>query len=108
MRKGDSAILKMEKALCAGREKDETAYPCTVLQYDEKKECIYFVLDKGSLTTLSLDAVYECRVQSGEMSVRCVGRVKERYRSEWGQVFKFEIKNGFYKINIKPVDKQMT
>lgn len=101
MRKGDSAVLCMKKTLRVGDVLAEGVYAGKVLQYDEKEECIYFQLESGNLTELSLDAIYECNIQTEKGQLNCTGRIKERYRGIAGKTFKFEIENGFYKINLK-------
>lgn len=101
MRRGDSATLYMKKTLRAGDRLDEGIYSGEVLRYDEKKECIYFRLEPGKLTELSLDAIYECKIETEKERLNCTGRIKERYCGAAGKIFKFEIENGFYKINLK-------
>lgn len=101
MRQGDSAALYMKKLLRAGDALDDDVYSSAVLQYDEKEECIYLRLESGRLTDLSLDAIYECKIQTEKEQLHCTGRIKERYRGVAGKTFKFEIENGFYKINLK-------
>lgn len=101
MRKGDNATLKMRKILCVQGSMDERVHLATVLQYDEKKEYIYFLLKEGKLTDLILDAIYECQIQTEKEHLNCTGRIKERYCGKEGKIFKIEIENGFYKINLK-------
>ena len=101
MQKGNSATLYMKKVLRVGDTLSESAHVGVVLQYDEKEECIYFLLESGKLTELSLDAIYECKIQTEKEQLHCTGRIKERYRGMAGKTFKFEIENGFYKINQK-------
>lgn len=101
MKKGDNATLNMKKTLRVGDALDESIYSSVVLQYDEKTECIYFRLESGKLVQLSLDAIYECSIQTEKEQLQCTGRIKERYRGIEGNTFKFEIENGFYKINLK-------
>jgi len=101
MKKGDSAALCMKKTLRAVDAMDERVYESVVLHYDEKTECIYFQLESGKLTELSLDAIYECSIQTEKEQLDCTGRIIERYRGIAGKTFKFEIENGFYKINLK-------
>ena len=101
MRKGDSATICMKKLFRAGDTFDENVYSSEVLQYGEKEECIYLRLQSGRLTDLSLDAIYECKIQTEKGRLHCTGRIKERYRGVTGKTFKFEIENGFYKINLK-------
>ena len=101
MRKEDVAVLHMKKTLRVGEVMDQGVYSAAVLQYDGKKECIYFRLETGKLTDLSLDAIYECRIRTEKEELRCTGRIRERYRGTFGKTFLFEIENGFYKINLK-------
>jgi len=101
MRKGDSATLYMKKALRVGDILDECVYSAVVVKYDEQAECIYFRLESEQLVQLSLDAIYECRVQTEREQLQCTGRITERYQGIEGKTFKFEIENGFYKINLK-------
>lgn len=108
MKKVDSVELKMKKALCTGAKIDEHTFVCELLRYDSKRENLYFEVETSDLTMFSLDAIYECKLQSGVSILECTGRIKERYCQGNKKVIKFEIENGFYKNNIKLVDKQMT
>lgn len=101
MRKGNHAKIYLKKMLCAGALLNEREHIATVLQYNEKKECIFLLLETGKLAELSLDAIYECEIQTEEGGISCTGRIVERYCGAVGKIFKFEIENGFYKINIK-------
>ena len=101
MKKGDSVELKMQKILCSGGKIDTNSYHCIVSCYNKKEECIYLVLQSNELNKLSLDAVYKCEVQTAGANINCTGRIKERYCGKEGNILKFHIKNGFYKINIK-------
>ena len=101
MRKGDVAVLHMRKTLRVGAVLDESVYSGVVLQYDNRKECIYLRLETGKLTDLSLDAIYECKIRTEKEELSCTGRIRERYRGASGKTFIFEIENGFYKINLK-------
>ena len=108
MKKVDSVELKMKKALCAGAKIDEHTFVCELLRYDSKRENLYLEVVTFDLTMFSLDAIYECKLQSGLSILECTGRIKERYCQGNKKVIKFEIENGFYKNNIKLVDKQLT
>ena len=101
MKKGDHASLYIKKVLRVGMEQDERVHTATVLEYDEKNECIFFALESGKLTDLSLDAIYECKILTDQVRQECTGRIRERYSAETGKTFKFDIENGFYKINLK-------
>jgi len=105
MKQGSVATLWMKKALGATAVLDDKIYDCKVLLYDGKQECIYLVLENDLLPAISLDGIYECRVNQAEEQVLCTGRVRERYENQFGKILKFEIENGFYKINLKSVDK---
>ena len=106
MKKGSKAELLMQKMLHADMEVSQKKYFCEILMYDMEQECIYLVLEDDLLSTVSLDAIFECKIKDAEEGqICCTGRVKERYIDENGQILKFKIENGFYKINIKSVDK---
>ena len=101
MKKGNVATICMTKTLRSADVLDERVYSGVVLGYDEKTECIYLQLESGKLTDLSLDAIYECKIQTESGRQECTGRIKERYCGMAGKIFRFEIENGFYKINLK-------
>lgn len=101
MKKGNHVELHLKKMLCIGAVLNEQTHIATVWEYDEKKECIFLLLETGKLTDLSLDAIYDCKIQTEEGGFSCTGRITERYCGAAGKIFKFEIENGFYKINLK-------
>lgn len=105
MKKIDRVELSMQKNLCIDGTLDETVYSCKFLRYDSRRECLYLLVDSAELTAFSLDATYFCEMQSGTEVLQCTGRIRERYCQNIGKTLKFEIENGFYKINIKSVDK---
>ncbi len=107
MKKVDCVEIKMKKALCTGAKLDEHTFVCDLLRYDSKRESLYLEVGASDLTMFSLDAIYECKLQSGLSVLECTGRIKERYCQGNKKVIKFEIENGFYKNNIKLVDKHM-
>lgn len=108
MKRGDRVELKMEKVLRAQDTKDKATYACTVLEYDAGRESICLLLEAGKLTDISLDAIYSCKIQSEEEQISCTGRICERYYGKAGKIIEFQIKSGFYKINLKSVDKHIT
>ena len=105
MRKGDSVTLNMQKPIRIGASLDVGIYSGVVVRYDEKEEYIYCTLESGKLADLSLDVIYECTIHTDKGQLVCTGRIKERYCGAAGKIFKFEIENGFYKINLNKVDK---
>lgn len=105
MKTGDKVVLTMTKALLANKQLDEKNYLCEVLRYEPKQECIYLVLENDLLQSISLDAVYDCKIVEGEEERICTGRIKERFYNEYGKILVLEIENGFYKISLKSVDK---
>ena len=105
MKTGDKATLSMKKTLSASEALDEKLYLCEVSRYEPKQQCIYLVLENDLLPALSLDAIYECSIEETEDCIVCTGRIRERYINEFGNILKFEIENGFYKISLKSVDK---
>lgn len=107
MKKVDKVEITMEKELCTSAKLDEQTYSCELLRYDSRRECLYLEVTSEDLTVFSLDAIYHCKLQSGTEVLACTGRIKERYVQKGRKTIKFEIENGFYKNNIKLVDKQM-
>ena len=101
MTNGVSALLKAERELKADGVKEGGTYNCSVLKYDAARECIFLQLQSSDLTEVSLDVVYSCEIGDGKEKVVCTGRVRERYRGVYGKTIRFQVKNGFYKINIK-------
>lgn len=106
MKRGNLATLRMKNMLRGGAATDVSRYSCRIVRFDKKEECIYLILLDGKLEKLSLDAIYYCETQDGEEVISCTGRISERYCSPEGKTVRFKIENGFYKINIKCVDKQ--
>ena len=107
MRRGDLAELKVKKVLLSGSIPDGLVYTCKVLEMNEKEECIYLLLEENELEELSLDNIYECKIKSQDLITKFTGRIKERYMGFEGKKIKIQIENGFYKRNIKSVDKQI-
>ena len=105
MRQGNHAKLTVKKYLQKGYEKEYGSCEAIVWKYNAKEECIYFILENEELINVSLDIIYGCEICSGEEKISCTGRVKERYYNEQGKILRFEIENGFYKINVNSVDK---
>ena len=105
MKKGDAVVLIMKKMLFAGENLDEKKYACKVFQYDTKREVIFLELENDDLPAISLDAIYECNIKEDNHLTVCTGRIGERYHNQHGKIIKLEINNGFYKINLKSVDK---
>ena len=107
MRRGDLAELKVKKILLSGYLQDNMIYTCKVLNFSEKEECLYLLLEDCELEELSLDCIYECKVKSKDCITSFTGRIKERYMGYEGKKIKIQVENGFYKINLKSVDKQI-
>lgn len=105
MRQGSKAELEMKRMLHAEDTVNAKVFRCEIFRYDAEKECIYLLLEEGELSEISLDALYECRIDEAEGKILCDGRIQERYRGEKGEILEFRIENGFYKINLKSVDK---
>ena len=106
MKYGDKVKLYMKKSILVDEEKNEKIFDCNVLRYESKEESIYLMLENDELQNISLDAIYECELESQSEYVSCEGTVKERFYNEHGKILKLQIQNGFYKINVKLVDKQ--
>lgn len=100
------ASLHMKTMILAGGELDESTYKCEILKYDNQEECIYLVLSEAEIDKISLDGIYQCVVYRDGCGIECEGRVTDRYTNHEGNVLRFQVMKGFYKINIKSVDKE--
>ena len=107
MRRGDQAELRVKRVLLSGSVPDGFVHRCKVLSLNEKEECMYLLLEESELEELSLDNIYECIIKSKDRITKYTGRIKERYIGSAGKILRIQIENGFYKINIKSVDKQI-
>ena len=101
MKQGDIAELKIKKALRIGQLISEKVYVCELLSYDIQRAELLFTLKNEQLTELSLEAIYECNIQTVDGSLVCTGRIRERYCDREGKILKLQVENGFYKINTK-------
>ena len=107
MRRGDVAELKIKKVLLSGIVPDDFVHFCKVLNFNEKEESLYLLLEQSELEELSLDHIYECKIKSKDAIIKCTGRIKERYVGFEGKKIRLQVENGFCKISIKSVDKQI-
>ena len=96
MYEGCSVILSMERNILKDGIFDEDEHEASVVKYKERDEYIYLSVEDYDLPELSLDAIYECKIQ-GEEEVRCLGTIVERYQSSGRSTIKFKIQNGLYK-----------
>lgn len=100
MFEGCPAVLRMLRTILKDGLFDDLSYNCKVIRYINEEESIYLLTGKIDLPAFSLDAVYECTVQSEEGPVICTGSICERYWCKAGRVIVFRIANGFYKNNL--------
>ena len=110
---GDKAVLTMVQYLKEDKEKDENIYEATVIEYQKEMERlgytnsydvleqVHLILRSGSLSDISLDAVYECRIRTITCETVCTGMIKERYENRAGMILVLQVTNGFYEINLK-------
>ena len=107
---GDKAVLTMVQYLKEDKEKDENIYEATVtskhmienfVKYQKEMEQVHLILRSGSLSDISLDAVYECRIRTITCETVCTGMIKERYENRAGMILVLQVTNGFYEINLK-------
>ena len=91
------AKLFMVRVILGESYFDDTVYDCKTIRYIPEKESIYLLAGKTELSVFSLDALYECSIQTEEYMLSCQGYIRERYISKLGKVIMFQIKNGFYK-----------
>jgi len=98
---GDRAVISMIQYLKDDKEMDESVYRCTVIEYQKDLEQVHLLMSTGEITDISLDAIYECRIQTIKGEAVCTGIVKERYNNRAGIILILQVANGFYEINIK-------
>lgn len=98
---GDKAVISMIQYLKEDMEKDDTAYKCTVVEYQKELEQVHLRLSSEDIRKISLDAIYECRIQTMKGESVCTGVIKERYENRAGMILILQIINGFYEINVK-------
>jgi len=91
------AKLSVMKVILGDTFVEDGVYNCKVIRYIPEKESIYLLAGKTELSVFSLDALYECSIQTEEYMLSCQGYIRERYISKLGKVIMFQIKNGFYK-----------
>lgn len=106
MCEGKRAELEMKKTILAGEVLEQKVFECSILRYNAEQERVYLILENDELTSVSLDGIYECRIEAGKIWLVGEGRIVERYYNEAGKILELQIENGFYKNNIKSVDKQ--
>lgn len=99
------AKIKMIKSLLTDGLVGEKTYNCDVMRYDKEEESIYLSLRDENLADISLDGIYECIIYRGSVGIKCEGRITERYVNQDEKIIRFRVEKGFYKINIKYVDK---
>ncbi len=101
MFEGNSVDLRMAKTISADVVLDDTTHKCKVYRYDMEEDYIYLELTEEDLTVISLDAKYQCYISTKKELLYCTGVVKERFRSEDGNMLTFRIENGFYSVSEK-------
>ena len=96
----------MKKVLLAGKVLEQKVFQCNILRYNAEQERVYLVLEKDELTNMFFGWNLCVRIETGKMWLVGEGRIVERYYNEAGKILELQIENGFYKNNIKSVDKQ--
>ena len=104
MNAGQHVAVKMKKNLKKGVKASALTLECTMYKYEKETDSIYLNVS-CPLTDISLDAIYECKVEEEKNQVKLTGRAIERYVSEDGSIVRIHIETGFYKNSIKSVDK---
>lgn len=97
MYEGCAATMKMVQMTLQEGYFDEKIHPCKVIVYQPEEESIYLLSEEMELPGFSLDGIYECRMETPDGTLSCLGNIRERYWSQSGKVLGFQIKNGFYK-----------
>ncbi|MDD2979119.1 MAG: hypothetical protein PHN80_04030 [Hespellia sp.] len=98
MYEGSTVELRMEKVITLDGLLDENLYECKVHKYDVEEDYMYLEFEGNQLTSLSLDAVYNCVIHTKKEAFTCSGIIKQRFQSEEGDIAVFKIENGFYKV----------
>ncbi len=96
MIEGSSGKLRMIKILKKGMVFDKAEYICRVELYDSQEEKMLITTDKHNLGKVSLDARYECEIDTEDQVLLCEGVIKERYEDQQGSMLEFHVQNGFY------------
>ena len=91
--------LRMGKTISADTVFDDTIHRCKVFRYDIEQDYIHLELKENDLREISLDAKYQCYIYTKSENLYCSGVVKERFRSENGNMILFKIENGFYNVD---------
>lgn len=95
-----TAHLKMLRMILEDGRFEEAESTCCAITYNQEKECIYLLVEDTALPNLSLDAVYECRIDTEDEPVYCKGRIIERYCNSLGKNAVMRVRNGFYKNTV--------
>lgn len=97
---GNNAALKLVTCFREGEEPPKDTWNCTVIEYQKETEQVHLLMTEGKLPDISLDSIYECRIQTMTGEVVCVGGIKERYENRAGMILILQILNGFYELSI--------
>ena len=97
MYEGCQADIRMNRMVLKEGRFDAKVHHCSITMYRPEEECIYLVAEDTEITEFSLDGNFECRSNTPEGEIACIGAITERYWNKAGRVLKFQIKNGFYK-----------
>ena len=96
MYEGFPAELQMERIFTSDGVFEEESYHCKVVRYKEDDDYVTLHLQRGDLTSISLDAKYRCYINTKEEVLQCTGVVYERYQNKGDNVLSFKIEDGFY------------
>ena len=99
MYEGNPVDLQMAKTISTDAIFDDATHDCKVFRYDMEEDYICLNLVEDDLTAISLDAKYQCYISTKKELLYCTGVVKERFRSENGNMIIFRIENGFYNVS---------
>lgn len=91
------ASLRMKRVILQNGFFNENEYKCQVITYNPQEENIYILMGEDELSLFSLDALYECVMETETEKIVCEGVIKERYFNKSGRIIVLYIRNGFYK-----------
>ncbi len=101
MIEGCAAKISMYKVLKKDMILDTESYICKVEDYDSQDDKFTIKMQDSHLIKLSLEAKYQCEIDTDDMVMLCECIVKERYQCEKGSMAVLYIENGFYEKTVE-------
>lgn len=96
MYEGSRVELKMSKVIIVDAILDDLTHVCKLLRYEAEEDYMRLQLESDALQDVPLDAKYNCNIITKTEVLTCSGMIKERFRTDEGNIIIFKIENGFY------------